>query len=36
MKKLAKKAKEIGANVILVKSYSSNFGVKIIGNTFKI
>jgi hypothetical protein len=36
MKKLSKKAKEIGANVVLITSYSSDFGVKIIGNTYKI
>jgi hypothetical protein len=36
MKKLAKKANEIGANVVLITSFSDTFGVKIIGNTYKI
>ena len=36
MKKLAKKANEIGANVVLITSFSDTFGIKIIGNTYKI
>ena len=36
MKKLAKKANEIGANVVLIISFSDAFGIKIIGNTYKI
>ena len=36
MKKLAKKANEIGANVVLIISFSDTFGIKIIGNTYKI
>ncbi len=36
MKKLTKKANEIGANVVLITSFSDTFGIKIIGNTYKI
>ena len=36
MNKLAKKANEIGANVVLITSFSDTFGIKIIGNTYKI